>query len=116
MTSVKSKEAKKTIFNLNREAVKNIATLTGVAVMEQEVFVQLGYGGLTVVKSGTKCGVINGSRMILDRKYESVTILKNGWMVACKYGCYFLYNKEGEMYQGLKFLNKTNAIRFANSL
>ena len=116
MTSVKSKEPKKTIANLNREAVENIATLMCATVMGQEVFVQLGHCGLAVVKSGTKCGVTNGTRMILDRQYESVTILKNGWMVACKHGCYFLYDKEGEMYRGLKFLNKTNAIRFANSL
>lgn len=100
----------------NEEVLQAVVALKSSVCYGREVFVEIGACGLAAVKSGTKYGVTDGKHMILAMEYESVKILANGWIVACKYGCYILYNSKGEMYKGLLFLKKENAIKFAKTL
>lgn len=116
MVDVKPEAKTEVPARWNKNILETVETVRGLVTPGREVFVEMGANGLAVVKSGTKCGVTNGKRMVLDIQFESVVILENGWMVACKYGIYDLYDKEGNVYKGLSFLNKQNAIRFASSL
>ena len=83
---------------------------------QKEVGVELVANGLAVLKCDQKYGVANGSTMILPIEYESIVVVENGWSVACKYGIYNVFDKQGRQYKGLSFLKKSNAIKFARSL
>lgn len=99
----------------NGRLKETVEAMRKLAQPGKEVFVELAPNGLAIVKSGMKCSVNNGQRMILEG-YESVDVLENGWIVACKHGCYTLHDSEGNMYKGLLFLKKSNAIKFAKTL
>lgn len=116
MTKTKStvSAASRPRWNEDVQKVLNVARSS--VTTGQDVHVELCTNGLAVIKSGMKSGVTNGTRMILDILFESIVVCENGWMVACKHGIYYLYNKEGNMYKGLSFLKKENAIRFAKTL
>ena len=116
MTEIKPKvnSVRGTIWN--KDMLNAIGVAKSYVAGDRDIHVELCPKGLAIIKSGMKCGVINGTRMILDIQFESVVVLENGWMVTCKYGIYDLYNEEGEIYKGLSFLKKENAIRFAKTL
>lgn len=115
MTDIKS-SARETSATFDNKALNAIGVARTTVVPGREVFVQTGAKGLAVVRSGLKCGVTNGKLMVLAIEFDSVVILENGWMVACKHGIYDLYDREGNVYKGLSFLNKQNAIKFAKTL
>ncbi len=100
----------------NEDMQKVLGVAKSSVTTGQDVHIELCAKGLAVIKSGMKCGVTNGTRMILDIQFESIVVCENGWMVACKHGIYYVYDKEGRMYKGLSFLKKQNAIKFAKTL
>ena len=116
MTDVKPGVKDIASANWNKEILNAVSVAKTVAVPGRDLHVKLGVKGLAVVKSDMYCGVTNGKRMILDFKFDTIDIVENGWMVAGRYGIYKLYNKDGNMYKGLSFLKKSNAIRFARML
>ena len=116
MVNLKKKETTSLSANWNAKMLEFVAALRKMNVAGQEVFVHMNKCGLATVKCGTKCGVTNGTSMVLEMQYESIEILENNWMVACRHGIYKLYDKDGNPYNGLKFLKKQNAIKFARTL
>lgn len=116
MTDVKQGEKVTTSTKWNKAVLDSLGVAKLGMNPGEDLHIQLCAKGLAVVKNGMKCGVTNGKRMVLDVSFESVVVLENGWMVACKNGIYNLYNEEGTPYKGLSFLNKQNAIKFAKSL
>ena len=82
----------------------------------KEICVELVENGLALLKCDEKYGVANGSQIILPINFESITVVENGWSVACKYGIYDIYDSAGRPYKGLSFLKKSNAIKFARTL
>lgn len=100
----------------NMSILKVVGVARGKMVSGREQHDEVCVKGVTVIKSGLKYGVSNMARVVLDTQFESVVILENGWLVACQNGIYKLYDKEGNVYKGLSFLKKDNAIKFAKTL
>lgn len=116
MTNVKTKIEQVTSATWNEEMLRAINVAREFLIPGREVSVKLCAKGLAVVKCSIWCGVTNGERMILPMEFESIEVVENGWIVACKYGIYDLYDEQGNKFRGLSFLKKSNAIKFARDL
>lgn len=106
------KEAKTRTNSLFQTTVNNIR---GKVRPGEEIEIEFASNELMLVRQREYCSVFNSAGEIVGR-CESIVVLDNGWMVACKYGRYDLYYKDGTMYKGLMFLKKSNAIKFAKTL
>ena len=116
MQAIKPKEKQVISINGDRKLLDSVGVARSFGAQGRDLQVQPVVKGLAVVNRGMNHGVAKGEQLVLDIKFESIVILQNGWMVACKHGVYYLYDENGNIYKGLSFLNKQNAIRFANSL